>query len=42
MLIRRHQRARRQAEIPLIALCKIPKPLLGYINTPSLVSESTL
>jgi hypothetical protein len=28
LLIRRHQRARCQAEIPLIALCKIPKPSL--------------
>src|SRR5215470_17308641 len=27
-LIRKHQRARCQAEIPLIALCKIPEPLL--------------
>src|SRR5215470_5843954 len=30
LLIRRHQRARCQAEIPLIALCKIPEPLLCF------------
>jgi hypothetical protein len=38
LLIRRHQRARCQAEIPLIALCKIPEPLLGVgapRNTPA-------
>src|SRR3974390_2152150 len=33
LLIRRHQRARCQAEIPLIALCKMPEPPLGACCT---------
>jgi len=39
LLIRRHQRARRQAEIPLIALSKIPEPALTPRARPEVLVE---
>jgi hypothetical protein len=43
LLIRRHQRARCQAEIPLIILSKFPEPaLIASVNVMALIAQIAL